>query len=153
MDAYLTTLLSGDNCLVRNKLKDLITADAIDHNGSPTGEDIKGGDSIIAMLGQIHSSFQPGLKFNIISQAVDGDYLFTLSEMIGTTSANPGMGMPANTKMDSKSVDVVKLKDGKAAEHWSFMSPADMMKMMSMGKEGMTPPPVGDKKMGDSTKK
>ncbi len=40
----------------------------------------------------------------------------------------------SNTKMDMTTVDVVKFKDGKAVEHWSYMDPKDMMKMM---------PPVG----------
>ncbi len=119
-----------------SKLREFIADDAVDHNGGPNGEDIRGGDSIVAMLGQIHKSFLPGMKVNIIAQAVDGDYLFTLSEMVGTTTANPGMGMPPNMQMNSRSVDLVKIKDGKATDHWMFMSMADMMKMMSMGKEG-----------------
>ncbi|MCY7290854.1 MAG: nuclear transport factor 2 family protein [Ferruginibacter sp.] len=112
------------------KLKSWLTDDAIDHNGSPTGEDIVGGDKIVAMLAQMQKSFEPGFKMNIINQAVDGDYLYTLVEMKGTTTANPSLGLPPSTKMDSRSVDVIKLKDGKAQEHWAFMSMPDVMMMM-----------------------
>lgn len=142
-----------------SKLHDYIASDAVDHNGGPTGEDIRGGDSIIAMLGQMHNSFMPGMKVNVISQAADGDYLFTLSEMNGTTTANPGMGMPANFKMDSRSVDVVKLKDGKATDHWRFMSFEEMMGMMKMmgGKDAMKHDPkmmpADHKMMTDTMKK
>ena len=111
-------------------IKKWINADAIDHNGSPTGEDVIGGDKITSMLSEMHSSFEPGLKMNVVSQAVDGDYLYTLVEMKGMTTATPGLGLPPSTKFDSRGVDVVKLKDGKAQEHWAFMGMPDVMKMM-----------------------
>ena len=63
--------------------------------------------------------------------------------MKGTTTATPSMGFPASTKFDSRSVDVVKLKDGKAQEHWAFMSMPDVM-MMMRGKDAM---PHGDMEM------
>ena len=117
-------------------IKKWITADAVDHNGDSTGGDIVGGNKITAMLTQMHNCFEPGMKMNIVSQAVDGDYLYSLVELKGTTTANLGMGFPPSTKMDSRSVDVVKLKDGKAQEHWAFMSMPDVMMMMK-GKGGM----------------
>lgn len=136
---------SGDEA----KLKSWINADAVDHNGSPTGEDVVGADKITAMLKQMHNSFEPGFKMNVVSQAVDGDYLYSLVEMKGTTTANPDMGFPPSTKMDSKSVDLVKLKDGKAQEHWAFMSIPDVMMMMK-GKEAM---PHGDMEMPNGNKR
>ncbi len=119
-------------------IKKWINADAVDHNGDSTGGDLIGGDKITAMLTKIHNCFEPGLKMNIVSQAVDGDYLYSLVEMKGTTTANPGMGFPPSTKMDSRSMDVVKLKGGKVQEHWAFMSMPDVMMMMK-GNGGMPP--------------
>jgi len=123
----------------------LIASDAVDHSG-PDMKEIKGGDSIKSMLKNMHNSFTD-MKTDIISDAADGDYVFALSRMTGTTNANPGMGMLPNTKMDMTGVDVVKFKDGKAVEHWSYMDPKDMMKMM--------PPATGkmSDKMKDTTKK
>lgn len=112
-----------------SKIKDYLAKDAIDHNGGPNGEDVVGGDSIIAMLTSFHSAMEPGFKMNVISQAVDGEYLFALIEMSGTTKANPGMGMPPATKMNSRGVDVIRVVDGKAKEHWAFMSSEDVIKM------------------------
>ena len=65
---------------------------------------------------------------------MSGDYLFTLARLTGTTTANPGMGMPPNKKMDLKSVDVVKVKNGKATDHWQFVDPKEMMEMMGAQK-------------------
>src|SRR5258708_22178734 len=116
-----------------SKIKDYIDKDAVDHGGGPNGQDVKGGDSIISMIGGIHNSFTD-LKMEVIAEAMNGDYLFTLVRLTGTTTANPGMGLPPNKKLDSKSVDVVKIKDGKATEHWQFVDPKEMMEMMGTGK-------------------
>ena len=106
----------------------------MDHSGGRNGGDLLGGDSIVAMLGSLHNSFSD-LKMEVIADATNGGYLFTLSRLTGTTTANPGMGMPPNKRIDSKSVDVVKLKDGKAIEHWSYNDPKEMMAMMAWIKE------------------
>ena len=56
----------------------------------------------------------------------------------------PDMGMPKGP-YDMKAIEVVRFKDGKAAEHWSYMEPAEVMKMMG----GQQPP----MKMDDKKKK
>ena len=138
-----------------SKLKDWIATDAVDHGGGANGQDVVGGDSIIAMLAMVHNAFQPGFKYTAVNTTTDGSYLYTLAHMEGTTTANPGMGMPANQKMDMMSVDVVKIKDGKASEHWAYMNPKDMMSMMGAGHDGPPPPPSagGDKMKMDTAKK
>ncbi|MEJ7610696.1 MAG: ester cyclase [Ferruginibacter sp.] len=152
---FMTAIETGDF----SKAKEWLATDAVDHGGNPDGSDLKGRDSIIGMLQQVNKSFQPGFKMKIITQAVDGDYLFSLTEMDGTTTANPAMGMPPNTKMDMKSVDVIKIKDGMASEHWSFVNAADMMKMMGGASGGAMPadhnmaPAGADKMMSDTMKK
>lgn len=149
--AFMKSIESGDF----TNTKDWLAADAVDHGGAPDGSDIKGADSIIAGLKMVNHCFEPGFKMNIIKEAVDGDYLFVLSELHGKTTANPGMGMPPNTQMDMKSVDVIMVKDGKASEHWAFASPADVMKMMG-GAPGAMPAPAGkmpDNKMAADTMK
>jgi hypothetical protein len=42
------------------------------------------------------------------------------------------MGMPANTPIDMTSVNVVKIKNGKAVEHWRYIDASQMMQMMQM---------------------
>jgi predicted SnoaL-like aldol condensation-catalyzing enzyme len=121
----------------------VIADDAVDH-GDPS-HDMKG-DSIRKFLTGMHNHIND-LKIDIISEAANGDYVFTLSRMTGTTKDST-MGMPAGMKMDSKSVDVLKFKDGKAVEHWSFMDPKEMMQMQNMNMRNM---PMHDKM--DSTKK
>lgn len=121
----------------------LIANDAVDHQG-PNGMDIKGGDSVKHMLSEMHNHVKD-LKFDVIADAANGDYIFSLSHMTGTTS-DASWGMPAGTKMDEKGVDVIKVKDGKMVEHWGFVDPNEMMKHMK------DMPPMDhkmDKKMDD----
>jgi ketosteroid isomerase-like protein len=109
-------------------LDSLISSDAVDHQG-PNGTEIKGTDSVKHMLADIHNHLKDG-KFEVIADATNGDYIFTLARVSGTT-ADSSWGMPAGTKMDEKGVDVVKIKDGKMVEHWGFIDAAEMMKRMN----------------------
>ncbi len=124
-----------------NGLDSIIDKDFVDHSG-PNG-DVKGIDSLKSMFIEIHNHI-PGLKMESIANATDGDYNFDLNRMSGTTSS-PYMGMPANYKFDMMSVDVVKIKNGKAIEHWGFSDPKDIMKMMQNMKMNGSMPEAGNK--------
>ncbi|HUS01215.1 MAG TPA: ester cyclase [Chitinophagaceae bacterium] len=122
---------TGDSATI----KSLIADDAVDHMG-PNGTEVKGGDNITHMLTDMHNHFKD-LKFDVIADAANGDYIFALSTIQGTCT-DASMGMPAGTKMDEKGVDVIRVKDGKMAEHWGFLDPAAMMKnMQAMGEHKM----------------
>jgi predicted SnoaL-like aldol condensation-catalyzing enzyme len=123
-------------------LDSFIDKDVVDHNAGPDGE-IRGLDSLKKMFTRMHDNISD-LKIESIANATDGDYDFDLNHMTGTTKT-AYMGMPANTKIDMMSVDVVKIKDGKAVEHWGYMDPNEMTKMMQMQKM-----PSTDKKMDTS---
>jgi predicted ester cyclase len=116
-------IMSGD----MNMLDNAIAKDAVDHAGMHG--DVMGLDSIKSELGKFHSMV-PDMKFEVIREVADDEYVFQWMRFTGTT-ATADMGMPAGTKMDMTAVEVSKMKDGKAVEHWEFMQPSDMMKMMS----------------------
>lgn len=104
----------------------LIADDAVDHQG-PKGMDIKGGDSIRHMLIDMHNHMKD-LKLDVIADAANGDYIFSLATLKGTCT-DGSMGMPAGTQMNEKTVDVVKVtKDGKMTEHWGFLDAQEVMK-------------------------
>ncbi len=122
-----------------SKLDSFIAKDFIDYEGN-MGKDIVGVDSVKHYLSQIHNYFE-GLKIETISEAtsLDGNYHFAMVRMTGKIKENP-WGMPVGQDMDDMSIDVVKIKDGKATEHWSFTSMKDMMEMMNaMGGDHMQP--------------
>jgi hypothetical protein len=116
-------ILSGN---VSN-LDSFIASDAVDHAGM-AGE-IKGVDSIKAELAKIHI-MSADMKSETIKELADSEYVFQWMRYTGTAST-ADMGMPVGTKYDITAIQVSKFNsDGKATEHWEFMQPADMMKMM-----------------------
>ena len=110
-----------------SKLDSFLAKDIVDH--SDRG-DIVGRDSVKAEIADIHNHFSD-LKMDIISEASDGDYGFTLHTFKGVAKDST-MGMPVGTKVDSKGVDVVRFKDNMIVEHWMFYEAQEMTKMMNM---------------------
>jgi predicted ester cyclase len=111
-----------------SKLDQIIDKNVIDHAG-PHG-DMVGLDSTKMMFKEMHDHIS-NLKLEPIASATGGDYHFNLVRMTGTTNSEY-MGMPANTPIDMTSVNVIKIKNGKAVEHWRYSDPHEMMKMMQM---------------------
>lgn len=109
-----------------SKMSEYIAADAVDHGGEMG--DVKGLDSIVALMKQYHEQMGD-MKSETIREMADDDYVMTWAKASGTVKMD-GMGMKAGQKVDMTSVDVTKFKDGKAVEHWIYMDPKDMMKMM-----------------------
>jgi len=121
-----SAITSGDV----SKLDQYIAADGVDHSGEHG--DIKGLDSIKASLKTLHDDYKD-MKLEAVQSASNGDYVFELTRFIGT-SVVASMGAPAGTSFDMTSVNVTKFNsDGKATDHWEYMAPADMMKMMGGG--------------------
>ena len=121
-------ITSGD----LSKLDQYIAADGVDHAGEHG--DIKGLDSIKAHLKHFHDEY-PDMKLESVQDAASGDYVFSLTRFTGTNSV-ASMGAPAGTHFDMTSVQVIKFgSDGKATDHWEYVSMAYAMKMM--GGHGM----------------
>ena len=113
----------------------VVADDFVDHTDHG---DVKGKDSLKAMITTMHKSF-PDMKSDTKNAAASGDYVYGWMHYSGNSDGS--MGMPKGP-YDMTAIELVKFDNGKAVEHWSFMQPADMMKMMGA-------PPA----MKDSTKK
>ena len=124
-------IASGD----LSKIDQYVATDGIDHSGEHG--DIKGLDSIKANFKRFHDEY-PDMKLESVQDAASGDYVFSLSRFTGTNKV-ASMGAPAGTHFDMTSVQVVKFgSDGKATDHWEYLSMADAMKMMGgYGMRGM----------------
>jgi ketosteroid isomerase-like protein len=120
-----------------SKIKDFVAEDFVDHNALPDNSDIKGRDSVLKMLSEIHTYFEPGLKLEFLGDATsdDGTMHYAMVRMRGKAKENP-WGMPAGMDIDDTSVDVVKIKDGKATDHWGFMSMKDFNEIISSMQSG-----------------
>jgi ketosteroid isomerase-like protein len=114
-----------------SQVDSFIAPDIVDHEG-PRGMPVNGRDSLKVMFADVHNHFD-NLKFDVITTAANGDYGFCLAKMSATTK-DSSMGGHPGTQINSTFVDVVKIKDGKATEHWGYRDPkeiADMMKQMA----------------------
>ncbi|HRH48687.1 MAG TPA: nuclear transport factor 2 family protein [Panacibacter sp.] len=118
---------TGDFSAIRAVLAD----DAIDHAGM--NGDVKGGDSVLAEI-QAMSKMMTDMKSTVIKELADKDYVFEWMQSSGKMAAD-GFGMKKGDTYSGDAIEVTRFNsDGKAAEHWTFMNSADMMKMMgSMG--------------------
>jgi hypothetical protein len=115
-----------------SKLGDYIAADAVDHSGEKG--DLKGLDSIKVELAKI-KDMGTDMKSETIKEFADSTTVMQWMRYTGASKMAMG-SMPAGAKYDMMALHVSKMKDGKATEHWEFMLPSDMMKMMP------PPPPV-----------
>jgi len=113
-----------------SKLDNFTSPDFVDHSGGAGDTEIKGRDSIKAMLADMHNHFKD-LRMDMIASATsdDGAYNFTLVKLTGTTT-DGSMGVPPNTKIEGEAVNVSSIKDGMFTEHWRFMDTRDVAKMM-----------------------
>ena len=100
----------------------VVASDFVDH----TDMGDKNRDSLKTMITMMHKEF-PDMKMEVVKELADDDYVFSLMRWKGTS--NGQMGMPKGP-YDMKAIEVVKFKDGMAVEHWSYMQPQDVMKMM-----------------------
>lgn len=69
-------------------------------------------------------------KSEIILELANENYVMSWMRFTGTLAMD-NMGMKAGDRYDMKSMELSRFKDGKAVEHWVFMEPAEMMKMMN----------------------
>ena len=113
-----------------SNLDQVIDANIVDHTMQG---DVTGLDAVKNMFTQMHDHID-NISMKLIAGAYNGDYHFALSRMSGTTNSE-FMGMPANTPIDMTNVDVVRIKDGKAVEHWEYIGPKEAMEMMNMHQE------------------
>ena len=106
-----------------SKIDSAVASDFVDH----TDRGDMGRDSLKAMI-TMWKAASKDAKTEIIKELADDEYVFSWMRFTG--SSDGSMGMPAGP-YDMKSIEVVRFKDGKAVEHWGFMEPREMMKMMA----------------------
>lgn len=111
------------------KIGDFIAADALDH--SDKGE-LKGLEAITANM-KTYGDMSTGMSSEVVKALADDEYVMAWMKFRGTAKS-AAMGMKPGEKYEMQGVEVTRCKDGKIVEHWTFVDPAEMMKMMgSMG--------------------
>jgi predicted SnoaL-like aldol condensation-catalyzing enzyme len=123
-----------------SKLDSAVADNFVDHTSM--GDMNK--DSLKSMAKTMHEK-EPNSKMERKLELANDDYAMIWYRFTGTGDGS--MGMPAGP-YDFNAVELVKFdNNSKAVEHWEYMDPAAMMKMMKSMPTNM--PPAG---MGDTTK-
>jgi predicted ester cyclase len=95
-----------------------------------------GRDSLKIMIIANHAVMKD-TKMEVIKQVADEEYVFSRMRISGTSDGSlPGM---AKGPYNMTAVEVIRFENGKAIEHWEYMDPLDVMKMMGAGQ-----PPAKD---------
>lgn len=127
-----------------SKLGDYIADDAVDHSDKG---DIKGLAAIKANLASM-SGMAENMKSVVKMDLANDEFTSTWYNWTGVWKTD-GPGMKKGESYSMEAVEISKWKDGKAVEHWTFMQPADAMKMMS----DMQPPAGGTEMKKDTAQK
>jgi hypothetical protein len=116
-----------------SKLDQYMAADIVDHAamGGPT----RGIEGVKADLEQ-QMQFTSGTKIEVLKELADDEYVMSWLRFRGTITQDY-MGMKKGDSMTATAIELGRFNDeGKAVEHWTFMEPGEMMKMMG----GSQPP-------------
>ncbi len=125
-------------------MEKLTDPNIVEHSPAPGQK--PGRDGMMAMMKEFKAAF-PDMKMTIVDMTAEGDKVSVLSRMEGTNSGQ-FMGMPATgKKVDVMGMDLIKITNGKASEHWGYMEMDKFMQQM-----GMMPPPPGGEMKGDMKK-
>jgi steroid delta-isomerase-like uncharacterized protein len=118
-----------------NALDKLIAKDAVSHSEMPP--EIKStGVEAVKEMSRMHKAAFPDSKTTVHVMGIAGDTVLAYFTTTGTNSG-PFMGMPATNKTISfEGVDIIRVKNGMAVEHWGVYDNLKMMQQL-----GMMPPP------------
>src|SRR5690242_13545079 len=107
----------------------LMDANYIEHSPAPGQQ--PGLAGFIDMMKGWKAAY-PDMKIETVDMIAEGDKVVTLSHMTGTQTGM-FMGKPGNgKKMDVMGVDIVKIVNGKATEHWGYMEEMKWAQQMGM---------------------
>ncbi len=139
-------VISAINSRDLDKLDQYMAADIVDHaamNGPARGVEGVKQDLREQM------KFTSEMKAEVIKELADDEYVMSWLKFKGTMVMD-GMGKKKGEIMESTAIELAKFNaEGKAIEHWTFMEPAEMMKMMSG--MGQMPPDTSAKPPTDTS--
>ena len=119
-------------CIEQGRLesfRELLAEDVINH-AAPVGTP-RGPESMIHFLQNVLRVAFPDLKVEILEQVAERD-LVTTRKRIRGTHAGAIMGVPATGKIvDIAVIDMVRLRDGRYAEHWGISNLPEVLGQLS----------------------
>jgi predicted ester cyclase len=127
---FVEQVLNGGNFSVA---ADFLAPDVKTHNGFPDQE--PGLMGFISALKAFHGAF-PDIRAKVTHAVAEGDMVVGRFEVTGT-HRGPFLGMPATgRKVHYEEIAIVRLADGKIAEHWSVADALAIMQQLQTSEIG-----------------
>ena len=110
-------------------MDELLSSNVVEHNPFPgQGPGLEGFKKSLTELRQAF----PDLHMTVDDMLADGDKVIIRSTMTGTHKGS-FMNMPATGKqVKVEGIDIVRIKDGKAVEHWGVTDTMTMMQQLGV---------------------
>ena len=109
--------------------RELLADDVINHSappGMPNGK-----ESFYYFLNEVLRKGFPDLEVEILEQVAERD-LVTTRKKIRATHTGEIFGIaPSNKNIELNVIDIIRLKDGKYAEHWGLSNFEEILKQLS----------------------
>jgi predicted ester cyclase len=112
-----------------DRLDEFHTSDFVKHDGMT--EIATGGvSSSQRWLRIFHEAF-PDLRYDVDDLMADGDKVIARVTMRGTHTGASFMGLkPSGRAFEIKTIDIVRMRDGRAAEHWGARDTLDLLRQL-----------------------
>jgi len=112
-----------------NSFNELLAHDVVNH-AAPAGTPAGPASMIYFIMEVLRKGF-PHIHVEILDQVAENDKV-TTRKILHATHAGEFMGIPAtNKKVAIKVIDIIRLKDGKYAEHWGLSNLPDVITEIS----------------------
>ena len=106
--------------------RELLADDVINHS-APRGMP-NGFESFTYFLNEVLRKGFPGLRVEILDQVAEGDLVSTRKKITGKHTGEI-FGIPPSYKnVEINVIDVIRVRDGKYAEHWGESNFAEVLK-------------------------
>lgn len=111
---------------------DLVADDMIEHEELPFPEASGGKAGVGALFQSMFNAF-PDFEMVVEDTIVEGDKVVIRVKAQGTHQGD-FMGIPATgRRIEVPLIDIMRVRDGKIAEHWGVMDNAAMMQQLGVG--------------------
>lgn len=109
-----------------DSFKELVADNVINHS-APAGFP-NGPESMIFFISNVLRNGLTDIQVDILDQVSEGDKV-TTRKIISGTHTGEFMGVPpSNKKIVINVIDIIRLQDGKYAEHWGLSNLSDVLK-------------------------
>ena len=112
-----------------NSFNELLSDNVVNHSapaGMPNGK-----ESFYFFLNKVLRAGFPNLTVNILDQVAEGDLVTTRKKIKATHTGNIFGIAPSNKEIEINIIEMVRIQDGKYAEHWGQSNFDEVLKQVS----------------------